>query len=295
MKKILVLGANGFSGQAILQTLLNNDACQPIGSSLHACIAPSDRYAFFPCDLRNRDALSTLFRQVEPEVVINTSALSVPDYCETHHSEAYETNVTAVKNIARLCEQYEARLIHLSTDFVFDGLKATLYTEEDLPLPINYYGLTKLQGEQTVASHCSDWAIARVAVVYGNALPGQHGNIVQLVHKRLSEKQPIKVVTDQYRTPTWVGDVAQGVSQLIEHPLNGIYHICGKECNSIADWAYRTADFFHLDRSLILPVTTEEMQEKTPRPKQSGMSIEKACNELHYHPLSFEEALSRLR
>ena len=167
----------------------------------------------------------------------------MPDYCETHHEEAYLTNVTAVGQLADLCEEYKSRFIHLSTDFVFDGkinkAAGLLYTEEDLPAPVNYYGYTKWKGEERVAETCSSYAIVRVEIVYGKALPGQHGNIVQLVMNRLKAGQEIRVVSDQWRTPTYVGDVSDGVLRLIEHTTNGIFHICGDECMTIAEIAYQ--------------------------------------------------------
>ena len=189
------------------------------------------------------------------------------------------------------CEASAARFIHLSTDFVFNGDTGQLYTEEDTPDPVNYYGATKLKGEKRVAELCSNYAIARVAVVYGAALPGQHGNILQLVANRLRNNEEIRVVSDQWRTPTYVGDVSQGIEKLINHPNNGIYHICGSECLTIADIAYRVADTLNLDYSLILPVTTKQMGETTPRPRFSGLSIEKARRELGYQPHTLEEGI----
>ena len=171
------------------------------------------------------------------------------------------------------------------------GDTGQLYTEEDTPDPVNYYGATKLKGEKRVAELCSNYAIARVVVVYGAALPGQHGNILQLVANRLRNNEEIRVVSDQWRTPTYVGDVSQGIEKLINHPNNGIYHICGSECLTIADIAYRVADTLNLDYSLILPVTTKQMGETTPRPRFSGLSIEKARRELGYQPHTLEEGI----
>jgi len=128
-------------------------------------------------------------------------------------------------------------------------------------------------------------------VVYGKALPGQHGNILQLVANRLRNGETIRVVSDQWRTPTFVGDISVGVEKLMFHTANGIYHICGSECLTIAEIAYRVADFLKLDRSLIEPVTTEEMKEVTPRPRFSGLSIEKAKAEIGYTPRTLEEGM----
>ena len=220
---------------------------------------------------------SALFREVRPNVVINTSALSVPDYCEAHHEEADSINVNAVGQLAFRCEASAARLIHLSTDFVFNGDTTQLYTEVDTPDPVNYYGVTKLKGEKRAAELCSNYAIARVAVVYGAALPGQHGNVLQLVADRLRNNEEIRVVSDQWRTATYVGDVSQGIEKLINYPNNGIFHICGSECLTIADIAYHVADILNLDYSLILPVTTKQMEE--------------ARRELGYQPHTLEEGI----
>ena len=296
MKNVLIIGANGFTGRQILNDLSNQSAYNVTGCSLHPDILPSHikNYHFIELDIRNEEAAKKLFEEASYDLVINCSALSVPDYCELHHEEADLINITAVAQLAHLCEKHSSRFIHLSTDFVFDGKSQHLYTEEDTPSPVNYYGFTKWKGEEKVAEICSNYAIVRVAIVYGKALPGQHGNIVQLVMNRLQAGQEIRVVSDQWRTPTYVGDVSDGVQKLIENPLNGIFHICGSECLTIADVAYQVADYMNLDRSLIHPVTTEEMKEATPRPHFSGMSTEKARNELGYQPRSIESGIKEI-
>ena len=297
MKKILIIGANGFTGRQILNDLSVHTQYKVTGCSLHPDISPNDagKYRFIETDIRNEADIKRLFEEVQPNVVINCSALSVPDYCETHHEEAYLTNVTAVSQLAVVCEEYKSRFIHLSTDFVFDEKinedAGLLYTEEDVPAPVNYYGYTKWKGEEKVAETCSSYAIVRVAIVYGRALPGQHGNIVQLVMNRLKAGQEIRVVSDQWRTPTFVGDLSDGIRRLIENTTNGIFHICGDECLTIAEIAYQVADYMKLNRTLIYPVTTEEMQESTPRPRFSGMSIEKARTILGYNPRKLKEVL----
>ncbi len=288
---ILIIGANGFTGRRILDDFVAREIYNVTGSSLHDDILPGKDYRFIRTDIRNEAEVQALFKEVCPDVVINTSALSVPDFCETHHDEARATNVMAVEHLAHACERNGSRFIHLSTDFVFDGRSERLYTEEDLPNPVNYYGVTKYEGEQRVMEFCSNYAIVRVVVVYGKALPGQHGNIVQLVANRLRNGETIRVVSDQWRTPTFVGDISKGVEQLIHHPHNGIFHMCGSDCVSIADIAYRVADILGLDRSLIQPVTTEEMQEATPRPRFSGLDISKAKREIGYRPCSLDEGI----
>lgn len=297
MKKLLIIGANGFTGRQILNDVSSQPKYTVTGCSLHPDIVsnPTDHYRFITADIQDEDAMTEIFEQIQPDVVINCSALSVPDYCELHHEEAYRINVTAVAQLAQLCQSHGSRFIHLSTDFVFDGKidekSGRLYTENDTPAPVNYYGFTKWKSEEQVAAICSNHAIVRVEIVYGKALPGQHGNIVELVMNRLRAGQEIRVVSDQWRTPTYVGDISNGVQQLIESPSNGIFHLCGDECMTIAEIALQVAACMKLDSSLIHPVTTEEMKEATPRPRFSGMSVDKARQQLGYQPRKLKEIL----
>ena len=118
----MIIGANGFTGRQILNDLSSKVQYKVTGCSLHPDILPKNggNYHFTTTDIRDEAAVKQLFKEVQPDVVINSSALSVPDYCETHHEEAWLTNVTAVEQLAHLCESYKSRFIHLSTDFVFD-------------------------------------------------------------------------------------------------------------------------------------------------------------------------------
>ncbi len=294
MKKIVVIGANGFTGRRLLQQLAGQEGYEVYGVSLNADRWPTAGYRFVTADITVYAAISSLLGEIRPDAVVNTSALSVPDYCELHHDEAYAVNVSAVEHLAACCARLQSRFIHLSTDFVFSGHEDRLYTEDDLPAPVNYYGHTKWLGEQAALAACSNAAVARVVVVYGRALPGQHGNIFQLVKTRLEAGQPIRVVSDQWRTPTWVDDVATGLRQLLPFSGTGLYHLCGDECLTIADIAYRVAGFFHLDHSLIQPVTTAEMNEATPRPLHSGLSNRKACRDFSFRPHSLVEGMREL-
>ena len=291
--KIMILGANGFTGRRILKRLAPNH--QVMACSLHPDILPEEGYQFHTLNMVDTDATNTLLKDFHPEVIINASALSVVDYCEQHPEEAYALNVSAVKHLAEYSQANSCRLIHLSTDFVFDGTASEPYKETDTPNPVNYYGKTKRWSEEAIEQTCTNYAIARVEVVYGKPFPGQHGNIVHLVKSRLGNGQGIRVVSDQFRSPTWVEDIARAIESLLSEKHQGIYHICGRETLSVADIAYRTAKYFGLDTSLIQTVTTEEMNEATPRPLFSPMSTEKAFREFGYQPSKLEEGLIEWR
>ena len=285
--KIMILGANGFTGRRILKRLSSKH--QVLACSLHPDILPEEGYEFHILDMQNVDATDALLNNFRPDVIINASAMSVVDYCEQHPEEAYALNVTAVKHLAEYSQSNSCRLIHLSTDFVFDGTATEAYTETDTTNPINYYGKTKQWSEEVIEQACTNYAIARIEVVYGKPFNGQHGNIVHLVKTRLQNGQSIRVVSDQFRSPTWVEDIARAIESLLSDKYQGIYHICGGETMSVADIAYRVAKHFGLDTSLIQPVTTEEMNEATPRPLFSPMNTEKALKEFGYQPSRLEE------
>ena len=285
--KIMILGANGFTGRRILRRLSFKH--QVLACSLHPDILPEEGYEFHILDMQSVDATDALLNNFRPDVIINASAMSVVDYCEQHPEEAYALNVTAVKHLAEYSQSNSCRLIHLSTDFVFDGTATEAYTETDTTNPINYYGKTKQWSEEVIEQACTNYAIARIEVVYGKPFNGQHGNIVHLVKTRLENGQSIRVVSDQFRSPTWVEDIARAIESLLSDKYQGIYHICGGETMSVADIAYRVAKHFGLDTSLIQPVTTDEMNEATPRPLFSPMNTEKALKEFGYQPSRLEE------
>ncbi|MGL5681491.1 MAG: SDR family oxidoreductase [Marinifilaceae bacterium] len=289
MKKILLLGANGFIGRRVLLALCNE--FEMFAVSANADICPSTNYTFMQCDMQNITAMEQLLHHINPDIIINTAAVSSPDFCEQNKDIATAINVDAVKVMADYSEAHNVRVLHLSTDFVFDGLKKELYTEQDATGPVNFYGVTKDESEKYLLSKLSNAAVIRVEVVYGNVFAGQHSNIVLLVKQRLQAGQTIRVVNDQFRTPTFVNDVVDGIVRILKNEASGIYHICGKELMSIAQLAYGVADFWNLDSTLIEPVSTQEMKEATPRPQYSGMSIAKASRDLGYEPHSFVESL----
>ena len=181
--KIMILGANGFTGRRILQRLSPNH--QVMACSLHPDILPEEGYQFQTLDMRDFHTTDELLNSFQPDVIINASALSVVDYCEQHPEEAYALNVSAVKHLAEYSQANSCRLIHLSTDFVFDGTASEPYAETDTTNPVNYYGKTKHWSEEAIEQTCNNYAIARVEVVYGKPFPGQHGNIIHLVKNRL--------------------------------------------------------------------------------------------------------------
>jgi len=215
------------------------------------------------------------------------------DDCELNQNESFKVNVLGTSYVIRCAERCGSDLIHLSTDFVFDGAKGN-YGEEDALGFVNWYGFTKIEAEQLVKASSRPWSIVRTCLVYGNALQGTRSNLISWVKSKLEKNERIKVVDDQVRTPTYVEDLAKGIVGMIEKKARGIFHISGNEIYTPYDMAQKTADFFTLDKNLIERVNASNFREPAQRPPKTGFNIEKAKRELGYEPISFEDGLKKM-
>lgn len=294
MTKILIVGANGFVGRRILEKLSTVKDYRVYACSKSKDIRPALKYQFDQIDLSVLAEFKTYIETVAPDIIINTAAISSLQECQNNTTMATRINVDAVREMSIYAEQSGAYLIHLSTDFVFNGGRKRLYAEDDERDPQNYYGDTKCKAEDILLSSACHSAIARVEVVFGEHYPEQHGNIFTLVRNNLQKGLRVKVINDQYRTPTFVDDVVNGIEAMVRKKPEGIFHLAGPEYLSIADFAYRIARFFKLDESLIDPVSSRQMCDTVRRPRYSGLSIKKSRKILGYNPSSIAKALSTI-
>lgn len=184
--------------------------------------------------------------------------------------------------------------MQLSTDFVFSG-KNGPYAEDDLPDPPNFYGRTKLEAEKLVQENSKTWSIIRTVLVYGYASAMDRSNIVLLVKNKLEAGQSLRIVNDQFRTPTLAEDLALGCRLIIKNKQQGIYHISGDEMYSIYEIARETARFFNLNDSLLSPVSTKALNEKYKRPLKTGFILDKAKQRLNYQPKTLRQGLEILK
>ncbi len=289
--KILITGANGLLGQK-LTTLLDGDTQVELVATARGKLAiPLKRGTFLSLDITDASAVEEVIAKIKPDVVINTAAMTQVDQCETERETCWKNNVAAVEFLARACEKYRAHLIHISTDFIFDGSHGPL-DESATPHPLSYYGASKLAAEEVIKKSNIDWAILRTVLVYGVTRDMSRSNIVLWVKKSLTEGKPIEVVNDQWRTPTLAEDLAMGCALAAKQKAKGIYHISGKDMMTPLDIAMRTAEFFKLNASLITPTDSTKFKQPAQRPLKTGFIIEKARKELGYQPHSFEEGLA---
>lgn len=288
--KILVTGANGLLGQKLVTLLEQDKNVHLIATARNTLVGQLTSGAFYSLDTTDSTQVKSVISKAKPDVIINTAAMTQVDLCETDHEACIANNVTAVENLITVCKQLNARLIHLSTDFIFDGSQGPL-DEQAEPHPVNFYGESKLAAEQLIRFSDIDWCILRTVLVYGVTPDMSRSNIVLWVKKSLEEGKKISVVNDQWRTPTLAEDLAMGCYLAAAKKATGIYNISGKDFLSPYDIAVQTAKFFNLDPSLINPTDSNQFKQPARRPLKTGFIIDKAKKELGYEPHSFLEGL----
>ena len=293
--KILVTGANGLLGQTIIRLLLEKQyeviATGKGEDRVDANSSPG--YIYKDIDITDGPAVERLIMEHRPSIIVHAAAMTQVDQCELNKQDCYNINVTATRFIIDAAKAVNARLIFVSTDFIFDGNNGP-YSENDEPAPVNYYGSTKLVAEKAVMESGLDYAIARTILVYGSVPATGRTNIVGFVRQNLEANKPIKMVTDQVRTPTFVDDLAKGIILIIEKNGKGIYHLSGEQEMTPYDIAVETAKYFGLNEALISKASTDDIKQPAVRPAKTGFNISKAKKELGYQPKSFREGLGDL-
>lgn len=290
--KVLITGANGLLGQHLTKLLLDKNY-QVVATSRGESrlpFEPSGNYAYHSMDIANAFDTYAVMNREKPDVVVHAAAMTNVDECELQPEQCDRINVQGTAQILTDAETFSSHFIFISTDFVFDGEQGN-YSEEDDTLPISLYGFTKLQAESMVQTSDIPFAIVRTCLVYGNLIKGTRSNIVSWVRESLEQDKTIQVVSDQLRTPTYVGDLAKGIALIIEQKATGIYHISGKDWLTPYDVAIKTAQKFQLDAGKIVKVDASTFKQPGRRPLKTGFVIEKARKELGYEPMSFDEGL----
>lgn len=281
--RMLLTGGSGLFGQTFIG-LAGESHQLYVTYNQH----PIDFKNAFRLDIRDTEKVKNLIEKLTPEIIIHSAAFTNVDKCESKKEEAYQINAKATENIAKAANKINAKLIYISTDYVFDGSKG-LYKENDKTNPINYYGITKLEGEKAVREYCDDYIIARTAVIYGF----HKKNFATWIINELKNKRKIKIITDQWVSPTLNIDLAEQVLALIEEDKEGIFHTAGRERISRYDFALKIAEKFNLDKDLIDPITSNKMNWIAKRPKDSSLDVSKISN--IKKPYDVNEALEKLK
>jgi dTDP-4-dehydrorhamnose reductase len=292
--KILITGANGLLGQKLVQLISTTTTDTLLATGRGENRNPAnDQYSYRSMDITDQASIDTAMDAFEPDVVIHTAAMTNVDECEQIKESCWQMNVTAVEYLIRACERTGTFLLHISTDFIFDGL-AGPYTEESQPNPLSYYGESKLAAEQLLEASTIDWAIARTVLVYGIAHDMSRSNIILWVKNSLENKKIINVVNDQWRTPTLAEDLAMGCYLIAQNKATGVFNISGKDLLTPYEMAIQTADYFGLDKSLINETDGSKFTQPAKRPAKTGFILTKAEKVLGYKPVSFTEGIGIL-
>ena len=291
--RILVTGSNGLLGQKLTHLLQTDKDVYLIATARGKSALKITRGEYHSLDICDRQNVDSLIRSTRPDVIINTAAMTQVDDCETQRDACWKANVTAVENLVQCCHALHIHLVHVSTDFIFDGSHGPL-DENATPNPVNFYGESKLAGEKVIQASPISWAILRTVLVFGITRDMSRSNIVLWVKNSLQQTKTIQVVNDQWRTPTLAEDLAMGCYLAAKKRARGVYNISGKDFMSPYDIAIRTAEFFQLDKALIKPTDSTKFTQPAKRPPKTGFIIDKARKELGYDPHSFEEGLAIL-
>jgi dTDP-4-dehydrorhamnose reductase len=292
-KNILLTGANGLLGQKTAEIFRNETSHELILTDLHENAFNSKGFDYFSMDITKKEEVKNAIKKYEPDVIINTAAFTNVDACESEREMCWKVNTDAVKNLIIASRFNSSKIVHISTDYVFDGKKGN-YTEQSKPNPLSFYGKSKLAAENALITSGVDYTIIRTMILYGTGKNIRPNFALWLINM-LTNENPVKIVDDQFGMPTISDDLAWGLVKIINLNKQGIYHICGSEYCSRYEFAIKLAEIFKLNENLIIPIKTSELNQPAPRPLKSSFVLLKAQTDLNLKPLNVTEGLNFLK
>ena len=292
MKTIGVTGGNGLLGTKILHTAEGKYQTVSIDLQEEPFWLPK-KGRYVTADISNQQIFFEKLSPIPLEGIINTAAFTNVDGCETQKERAYAVNAKGVESVARFCAEKKIRLIHVSTDYVFDG-KNGPYDEEAKPHPVSFYGKTKLDGEVAVQKLLDNFVIARTTVLYGY-MPNARLNFVTWLIAKLSKGESVQIVNSQWGNPTLADDLASALFVLFESGLKGIYNTVGRDWLNRFEFAKKIVEIFELDDRLIQPIPERSLKQPAARPAKGGLTLDKIQSDTDYQFLSVKESLEKMK
>jgi dTDP-4-dehydrorhamnose reductase len=286
--KVFITGANGFLGRHLIHYLSNNTLYEIIVTAKNELKGSLPANIIYESlDITNEQQVNATLSFHLPQIIIHTAAMSKPDECEDFKEKALLTNTRSVDFITKACLKHNIHLVFTSSDFIFgnDGE----VTENTTPNPLSYYGQTKLWAEEIIKQTLEKYSIIRPVLMYGRQYPEIRGCFLHWVQNNLQSGNPINVVNDQLRKPTFVEDVCVAILRIIENKHRGVFNICGDEVLTPYQMAVKVAKYFKYDINLITPVTNQTFKEKALRATNCMVSNVWAKRELGFMPISFEQ------
>lgn len=291
--RIFIAGANGLLGQTIVSIFTRESDNELITSGIEPNPLIDLGHQYEKLDITNKEDVKKVIGFYEPKIIINCAAFTDVDKCETERELCWKINVDAVKNLIIAARSNNSKLVHYSTDYVFDG-KSGPYTELDKPNPISFYGRSKLASENALITSGVNYLILRTMVLFGIGNDIKPNFALWMIDK-LKNEQPINIVTDQIGNVTMSDDLAYGTLKAIEKGCTGIYHIAGLDIISRYNFALKICEVFKYKKMLVSKILTSELNQPAPRPLNSGLVTLKAQTELGFKPMDSLEALRLLK
>ena len=286
-KKIILTGSTGLLGKALLETIPPGYKIFPFYSK----DLPQNRdYWYYRMDITKKGEVAKNFAKIKPDIVIHAASLGNVDYCEKNSKEAYLVNVTGTKNIVEMCEKYKCKLIFTSTNAVFDGQHAP-YSETGKTHPINYYGKTKVLGENLVLQSNPNNVVVRMTLIYGWNNSNQRSNAVTWLLDRLRRAEPTKLVNDTFVNPLYNLQAAENIWKIIKTDKSGIFHLAGKTRVNRYQFGVAIAKAFGFDPKLLSPVSSDFFPGIAKRMPNTTFDTSKMVKELDSRPLSIKAGL----
>lgn len=290
--KILITGSNGLLGQKMLADLKHDNDVDLIATSRgENRLKDKLGYTYYSLNICSKAEVDECLAKFQPDVLVNTAAMTNVDSCENDKQACDDLNVEAVKYLVEACNRHNCHLVHLSTDFIFDGENGP-YKEEDEANPLSYYGLSKLKAEKYILGNSNSWSIIRTVLVYGVAEEMSRSNIVLWAKSALEKGQAMKVVDDQFRTPTLAEDLAQGCIAAAKSKAQGVFNISGDDFLSVLEIIQGVAKFWKLSMDNVTVVSSTTLSQDAKRPPRTGFVLDKAKRLLNYKPHSFQDGLA---
>jgi len=281
--KMLIIGRSGLLGRSFISDK------HDIYGTYSSHMMPGQKNIHL--DIRQHDKVNELIKKLKPDVVINTAYVNNVNLCETLPETTQEVNILGAYNLAKMCAKHKIKFVFFSTDYVFDG-KHGPYKEGDKPNPISIYGQSKVFCEDFIKK-MQDYLILRTTVIYGYS-PNRL-NFVTWVIDRLGKKRLVRIVTDQYGSPTYAPDLAAATITLLERDASGLYHLAGSTHINRYDFSKQICDVFKLDNRLIKPITSEELNQIAKRPLKAGFMCTKAEKVMGRRMLGTLEGLNKFK
>ena len=261
-KRVLITGANGLLGQKLVQTFKEKFQIMASGNEDHFYINEKEVH-YEILDITDYARCKSFIQDVKPDIIVNAASYTNVDACEVEREACWDVNVKGVENLAKAAKGLMSLLVHVSTDFIFDG-KNGPYSEGERPNPLGYYGKSKLASENVCRISGIPFAIVRTSVLYGLGVDVKQNFFVWL-YNNLKEGNEINIVTDQFNTPTLVDDLADGILLLIQKSAYNVYNISGGDFIDRYEYANTLAEVFGFEKNLITPITTNSLKQKAKR------------------------------